>query len=104
MSIIQHGSTVATNSTISVTLPGVTKGNLIVIGVTEYGGETLDLKPAMLSDNQGNTYLLAGQQEHSAQGNIFIAGIFYAVAKASGSLTVTFTDLLGLTDALHVYE
>lgn len=101
--IVQHKSAIISGNVVSVTLNNpVTAGNLIVVGATEVQNETTDLT-GLISDGV-NTYSLAVQRFRTVAGGNSIAAIFYAVAKSSVSLTVTFNDPNGSLDSLHVYE
>lgn len=101
--IVQHISATGLNP-ISVTLTSpVTKGNLILLGFMD-GGEETSLSTSMISDSLSCSWNVAVQQHISVTGTPWTSAIFYAIAPATGTLTVTLTDVQFDLTNLHVYE
>jgi hypothetical protein len=81
----------------------VTSGNLIVVAVSTYSGATIG-SPTDNSSPSSNTYALAVSDYPPTTGTPSAAGIYYAVAKATGPLTITAHINSPHNIHLHIYE
>ena len=81
----------------------VTAGDLIVVAVSTYTGETIS-SPTDNSSPSNDAYGLAVSAKPATTGTPSAASIYYAVANATGALTIT--AHIGASDNihLHIYE
>jgi hypothetical protein len=101
MSLVQHKSTVVNGSRAFAVVNfdvAVTQGNLIVV----FGSIDPSSDLNNPSDNQNNSYTLADQRETGSDVSL---GVWYAVAKASGMLSIQASGFGDeVSSHVHAYE
>jgi hypothetical protein len=105
IAVVQHKSATATGGA-SLALAftsNVTSGNVIVVAVSTYSGATIS-SPTDNSSASNNTYALAVSNNPPITGTPSAASIYYAVANATGPLTITAHISAAHNIHLHIYE
>jgi hypothetical protein len=105
ITVVQHKSVAAIGGT-SLALAftsNVTSGNLIVVAVSTYSGATIS-SPTDNSSPSNNTYALAISNNPTTAGTPSAASIYFAVANATGPLTITAHISAAHNIHLHLYE
>ncbi len=105
IALVQHKSVTATGGA-SLALAfasNVASGNLIVVAVSTYSGATIS-SPTDNSSPSNNAYALAVSDNPPTTGTPSAASIYYAVANATGPLTITAHISAAHNIHLHIYE
>jgi hypothetical protein len=101
IAVVQHTSVSAAGTSLALAfVSNVTSGDLIVVAVSTYTGETIN-NP---TDNSSNAYALAVSDKPPTTGTPSAASIYYAVANSTGPLTITSHISASDNIHLHIYE
>jgi len=105
IAVVQHKSVSATGgASLALAFPSnVTSGDLIVVAVSTYSGAAIT-SPTDNSSPSNNTYALAVSDQPPTTGTPSAASIYYAVANATGPLTITAHINAAHNIHLHIYE